>query len=227
MSSTNKYGTIKTIIRKKENPSSYDAVGLLTKLSVAHRTLMSIKFHYNDDNSTPPTIIMAPLTMKTKQAVPKWFTRLIPALEQLLDVAIIRDKRLIDNYIEPVYSLTIIGEEQMAILTTHYIDTIYTTITRLVARKREHWASKNKKTRKLNRINRTNHPTYDAREKASQLKETIILSILKTINTLLETAHRDYPVSYGNGIARRLYIEEQLKLKYTKTWRSGLSTRFG
>ena len=122
----------------------------------------------------------------------------------------------------------------MANLASHYIDTIFTTISRLLEYHRNVAKVENKKIRRTMRARRHSTetgggmvPMGDARVEASKRREVIILSLLKTIDDLLDTAQRKHQVSYKKGLARRDYIEIQLKSKYTNSWRSGLSNRYG
>lgn len=218
MSVTQISGRIKTILRPPTNPKPGYRFRIKTRLYSAHDYLISVKESHRPEFK----VVKVKLSSKQEQSIPKWFDSLLAVLQLYLDVIILRDKALVG--IEPIDTLTIIGDEPDVILAQHYIDYLFTAVSRITNLKREEVSNKNRRIRRKKNRRGVGYHTEDARVIASGIRDTMLKDILSILNSLLDSLEKDNPLTREKGLARQTKVQSYLQKKYSKKWKTVVLT---
>jgi len=211
-------GKIKTTLRTVSSPKLSYRLKIPEKLTDAHRYIVAIKeTHRKEFNPVKVNVNL----LQVCGNIPQWLDPLSSILQLYLDVKIIKTSAILDDTVCSTYS--IIGHDEDVLIANKYIDYLYTAVLLLTEVKRWKVSNKNRKSRRsLKRINiKISHK--DAREVSSEFRDTLLDSIMETLNHLLDSLKNDENEAYTRSVAKQEKLTNYLVQKYSKAWKEKLS----
>lgn len=219
----NRLREIKSILKSPQKPKLGYERKIPIRLTSCNPSIITLKELYSPHFQP----IKLDLTHKRVTDVPAWITALSETLSLYLDVFIVRNKVMVENYVNPVYTLSIIGEERQAFLAAHYIEYIHNSIELSVEASRERHKQKARSHRRRGRRGNSDKVLLDTRVFSRNFRHKNVSIINNTINRLLEEIKNTNEYAFNKGVDRQERINHYLARKYSDKWKKVLFKQGG